>query len=214
MNVKRPQFGRRPLQPIYHCLPALCAVLCLFATPTLAAEKVLFRYGPAARSIPVNDLREFADTGKSTRKLRSYLKLSRQDPDKVQDILTKPVAIDPLKLDRLLNSSLGNVLLDEVGEVIHTPADRANRQALRSALILDASVDQQITLIDTLEEYPTSQVEVEGERLVSVIQKFNRIKAYGEDAQPIVQGVVETVLGEEAQPFLDDLLERIGSFLE
>lgn len=175
-------------------------------TPTIAAESVRLNYGPLSRSVPVSDLREFAETGKASRKLRKYMKVAKQDPDKVQETLTNPVAMNPVQLDRLLNSTPGDLLLKEVGEVIHTPSDRSNQRALRSALILDASDDQQITLIDTIENYPTPEVEVEGDRLVKVIRRFNQVKAYGEDAQGI--------LGKDAQPLLENLLRRVDSFLK
>ncbi|MEO0375084.1 MAG: alpha/beta hydrolase [Cyanobacteria bacterium P01_A01_bin.17] len=192
---------------LFYCLSVGIGVALSFATrPTLAADSVRLNYGPLSRSIPVSDLREFAETGEASRKLRKYMKVSRQDPDKVQETLTNPIAMNPVQLDRLLNSTPGDLLLKEVGDVIHTPSDRSNQQALRSALILDASDDQQITLIDTIENYPTPEVEVEGDRLVKVIRRFNQVKAYGEDAQK--------VLGQEAQPLLENLLRRIDSFLK
>lgn len=183
---------------------------CLGMRPTLAAESVRLNYGPLSRSVPVSDLREFADTGKASRKLRKYMKVTNQEPARVQETLVNPVEMNPVQLDRLLNSEPGDLLLNEVGEVIHTPSDRSNRRALRSALILDASDDQQITLIDTLENYPTSEVEVEGDRLVKVIRRFNQFKAYGNDVQPIV----EDVFGRDARPLLDTLLKGVGSFLK
>ncbi|MGF1602032.1 MAG: alpha/beta hydrolase [Thermosynechococcaceae cyanobacterium] len=198
-----------PLKSIRHVLVGAGVAVCLSANLTLAAEKVRINYGPISRSLPVSDLRQFAETGKTTRKLRSYLKRAKQDPDQIQAALTRSTTMNPVQLDRLLNSVPGELLLKEAGDVIHTPADRANHQALRSALILDASRDQQITLIDTLEEYPTPEVEVEGDRLVKLIRQFNQLKAYGEDAQPIVEGLGKTGV----QPLLNILRDQLGPLL-
>jgi thioredoxin reductase len=63
-------------------------------------------------------------------------------------------------------------MLDQVSDVVHTPTNRANRESLRGALVSSALPDGQITLIETLENYPTPEVHVEGERLVEVAQKF------------------------------------------
>jgi hypothetical protein len=183
---------------LYGLSVGIGVALCLAIKPTFAAESVRLNYGPLSRSVPVSDLREFAETGQASRKLRKYMNVANQDPAKVQDTLVSPVAMNPVQLDRLLNSAPGDLLLNEVGDVIHTPSDQANRQALRSALILDASDDRQITLIDTIENYPTSEVEVEGDRLVKVIRRFNQIKAYSEDARPL----------------LDTVLKRVDSFLK
>lgn len=58
------------------------------------------------------------------------------------------------------------MLLDRLGAVIQTPSNRANRQALRSALVLSASDDSQMTLLEILPNYPTSELHVKGELLV------------------------------------------------
>jgi len=48
-----------------------------------------------------------------------------------------------------------NVVLDEISQVIHTASRRPDRQALRSALVL-SSRDREITLIETIQNYPTA----------------------------------------------------------
>jgi hypothetical protein len=183
--------------------------LCLWTIPTLAAERIVLRYGPIARSLPISDLRQLADTGQPTSELRTYLKLAKQDPQKVQAGLINPIEMDPVELDRLLNSVAGNLLLSEIGEIIHTPSGRANQQALRSALILDASADRQITLIDTLEQYPTPEVEVEGQRLVKVVQQFNRLRGYARTAEPATE-----ILGAQGQPLIELLMGKLRSILK
>jgi hypothetical protein len=197
-----------PTQSVHNVWMGAIVTLCLTAIPALAAEKVRLNYGPLSRSLPLSDLREFAETGETTRKLQSYIKRSGQDPDQIRAGLNNSAAIDPVRLDSLLNSVPGDLLLEEVGEVIHTPSDRANRQALRSALILDASRDQQISLIDTLEEYPTPEVAIEADRLAKLIRQFNQLRAYGEDAQPVVEGV-----GRGVRPLLNILRDRLGPLL-
>jgi len=83
--------------------------------------------------------------------------------------LTESVKVNPVFLDRILNSPIGNVVLDEISQVIHTASRRPDRQALRSALVLSASRDREITLIETIQNYPTV-MEVEGERLESAFR--------------------------------------------
>lgn len=79
-------------------------------------------------------------------------------------------------LDKVLNSTVGNAILDQLSQVIHTPSKKANRQALRSALLLSASKDEQMTLIEVIQNYPTSQVEVDGERLESAYRQLHRLQ--------------------------------------
>jgi len=65
-------------------------------------------------------------------------------------------------LDKVLNSRIGNVILDQLTQVIHTRSHQADKQALRAALVVSASKDRQITLIEVIQNNPTKEVEVEG----------------------------------------------------
>jgi hypothetical protein len=66
-------------------------------------------------------------------------------------------------------------MLDQVSQVVHTPSNRANRESLRGALVSSALPDGNITLIETLQNYPTPEVHVEGERLAEVIQNISKL---------------------------------------
>ena len=62
----------------------------------------------------------------------------------------------------MLNSRIGNIILEQISQVIYTPSRRVDRQALRSALVLSASQDVQVSLIEIIKNYPTNKVEVDG----------------------------------------------------
>jgi hypothetical protein len=155
------------------CLGAITSVL-LYSTsaivfdqsPAIAAEKVVLKYGIFRGSVPVSELKDFAETGKASPALQFYLKATRRDPQEVRQALTQEVKVNPLLLSRVLNSQAGEGLLDQVSQVVHTPSGQSDHQALRSALILSAAEDGKITLIEAMQNYPTSEVQVEGKRLV------------------------------------------------
>lgn len=140
-----------------------------------AAQQVILKYRIFRQSISVKELSTFAETGELSKSLRLNLALARQDPKAVRQYLTEPVRVNVVLLDRVLNSPVGNVILDQIGQVIHTPSRLADRQALRAALVLSASRDGQISLIETIQNYPTSQVEVEGDRLESAYRQLRRL---------------------------------------
>lgn len=148
----------------------------LFEPPAAnAAERVVLRYRIFRRAISVEELSTFARTGELSRSLRVNLALARQNPEVIRRYLSEPVKVNVVFLDRLLNSRIGNALLDEVSKAIYTPSRQANRQALRSALILSASRDGQITLLEVLQNYPTREVQVDGERLESTYRQLRRL---------------------------------------
>ena len=145
-------------------------------TSALAAEQVVLKYGIFRESISVQELSTFAETGELSRSLRVNFALAQQDPKAIRPYLTTPVKTDLVILDRILNSPIGNVILDELSQVIHTPSRRADRQALRAALVLSASEDGQVTLLEIIENYPTTNVEVDGERLENAYHQLRRLQ--------------------------------------
>lgn len=165
----------------------------LYTTRAVAAEQVILKYSILRFTIPVNELETFAETGQMSANLESLFGQAKKEPQKLRRTLTQPVKVRQSLLDQALNSQPGEILLDQVAQVIHTPNRGADRQALRAALVLSASDDDQITLLETIKNYPTPAVEVEGDRLV---------EAYGKIA------TLGTQLG-NATERLQDLLNRI-----
>lgn len=146
----------------------------LISLPSWSAERIIFKYAPFRRSLSVAELTTFADTGEMTPALKRNLQTLGQNPEELRTLLTAPITIDILFLDRVLNSTIGRKILDRVAEIVHTPSQSSNTQALRAALILSASNDGEITLLETLQNYPTPDVEVEGERLIEAYEQLNR----------------------------------------
>ncbi|PIG93530.1 alpha/beta hydrolase [Gloeocapsopsis sp. IPPAS B-1203] len=145
-----------------------------------AAERVVLRYRIFRQSVSVAELSRFAETGELSRSLRSNLARAGQDPATVRRYLTEPVTVNPIFLDRLLNSPVGNALLDEISQVIYTPSRRADRQALRAALVLSAR-DGQVSLIEVLQNYPTREVQVDGDRLEVAYRQLRRLSGNIQD---------------------------------
>ncbi len=154
------------------------ALLC--HTNTAAAEKVVFKYGIFRPSLPVSELTNLVETGEVSPRLNFFLKQARQEPQKVREVLAWEINVSPVVLDRALNNPAGEFLLDRISWSIHTPSNQENQQALRSALVLSAKNDNKVSLIEMLQNYPTTEVDVEGERLV---QTYDQLKLWAERVQ-------------------------------
>jgi hypothetical protein len=144
------------------CLGSIAGAT-FYSTDGLAAERVVLRYGILRESVPVADLTRFAETGDRSA-LEGY-GISDNDSEQIRTALTQQVQIDPVWVDRGLNNPIGNVLLDEISQSIQTPTGDASRQALRSALVLSASDDSKISLLEVIQKYPTPEVQVDAKRL-------------------------------------------------
>lgn len=142
-------------------------VLWWVALPVEAAEQVVLKYKVFRESVSVQELSTFSETGELSPSLQSLFSLAQQDPEQVRRSLNQEVQASPVVLDRLLNSFVGGFLLEQVSQTVHTPSDQANHQALRAALVLSSAKDNRLSLMEVIQNYPTNEVEVEGERLLN-----------------------------------------------
>ncbi|OUL30538.1 alpha/beta hydrolase [Nostoc sp. 106C] len=161
---------------------AIIAIL-LYSNSAIAAEKVVLKYNIFRPSVSVNELAKLAETGEVSSSLNFYFNQARQDPQKVRRILAQEVNANPVILDRLLNNRIGEFLLDRIGQSISTPSGQANRQALRSAIVLSANKDHKISLIEIIQNYPATEVIVEGDRLA---QTYNQLYILAEKLQTVL----------------------------
>lgn len=144
-----------------------------FAPGVRAADRAILKYSILRESIEISELSTLVETGEVSPALAAYLDVANQKPEDLRNTLNKPVDVDPVLLSKILKSFPGEYLLDRVSEVIHTPSESASRQSLRGALVSSAVPDGNIRLIEVLENYPTSEVHVEGDRLA---QTYKDIK--------------------------------------
>lgn len=147
----------------------------LTAIPAQAAEQVILKYSVLRESIPVADLSNLANKGEVSSSLENYLEMANKKPEDLQQVLNEEVDVDAVTLSKMLNSTPGEFLLDRAGEIVHTPSERASRESLRGALVTSAVEDDKIRLIEVLENYPTSEVHVEGDRLVELYNTLNGV---------------------------------------
>jgi len=148
-------------------------------SPALANKSLVFQFGPFGRSIALKDLTYFAETGKISRGWRFFFNVAGVNPEDVRTALNQEVAVNLRFLDRTLNGLLGEFLLYQVGQVVHTRSNMANIQALRSASILSAANDNRLSLLEVLQRYPTRQVQVNGAQLARLGQRATRFQARG-----------------------------------
>ncbi len=143
--------------------------------PVKAADQVILKYSILRESVSVAELSTLAETGEVSSSLNAYLKMANKKPEELRNLLNKNVDVDPVFLSKVLKSFAGDFVLDEVGQVIHTPSKRANRESLRGALVTSALSDRNIRVIEILENYPTPEIHVDGDRLADIYQQINGV---------------------------------------
>jgi hypothetical protein len=139
-------------------------------TVSNSTKQIVFTYGLFQQSLPINELSAFAETGEASGSLSSLLKLAKANPERLRNLLTREVTVNPRWLYRGLNSILGEYVLFQVGQILHTSSPQANIQALRGALVLAASDDNRISPIEFFQNYPLQQVYIDGVKLSRLIR--------------------------------------------
>lgn len=161
----------------YHFLQAIfvliSSILLLETNSVNAAEKVVFRYKIFSRSLPVKELTEFSETGEVSSNLNYYLQKSNQDSQTVRNVLNEEVNVSTTTLDETLNSKIGEFLLDQIGQTIHTSSDKENKKALRSAIVLSSAKDNKVSLIEIIQNYPTNEVYVDADNLARTYNQLS-----------------------------------------
>lgn len=175
-------------------LGAIVTLTPILTKPVIAAEQLYLTYGPIGRSIPIEDLRTFADTGRTTSQLRWYLRFANLDTEVFRRVLTQEVAISLETLDTITYTLPGEFALFQVSQVIHTRHRLANIQALRGALLVSASDGNRISLLEFLENYPTPGVYVDGVVLARVARDVGDFVDRLEPTIAIIQEVLSSVV--------------------
>ena len=152
----------------------------LFNIPkTNAAEEIKIIFSIFSRTIKVNSLKNFADEGDSTKKLRKILKATGSPNEEIRAVLNKEFEIPITIASKLVYSEIGNVFLTRLSSIIHPPRatdERTGMLALRASVIQGINIGNgKINLINFFEGYPTKTVILDVSALSKVMNKVESI---------------------------------------
>lgn len=164
--------------------------LAVLSPAAIASEQVVLKYNIFERSVSVEELTTFAETGKLSRDLKAYMRASKQDPEKIRQTLTDKVEVNVTTLDRVLNSIVGDVALEQLSQYIYTSSRKADKEAMRAALVLSASEDDSISILEIAQNYPTPEVYVDGNRLVETYAQISLLRGGLDNLLERIRGVL------------------------
>ena len=155
------------------CNPIFCI------SKVRSAENIKIVYSVFSRTINVNELKNFALEGKSTKNLNKILRATRYSDSEIRTILSKEFEIPITIANKLIYSEIGNVFLTRLSSIIHTPKakdDLTGTLALRASVIQGINLGKgKINLINFFEAYPTKTVILNVNTLSKVMIKVESI---------------------------------------
>jgi predicted dienelactone hydrolase len=144
------------------------------ATPVRAAETVVVRRGALTQTVDVEDLKTLVETGNVPPSLQAYVRSLR--PEQRQQLLSALEAsfdINPVSLLNFLDTPYGERLISLLARAT-ARSDRVGELSLRSALVLGARSPEGLSLLSTIEAYPSSRLEINLDRAFAIVSNFNR----------------------------------------
>ncbi|NCO75088.1 MAG: alpha/beta hydrolase [Cyanobacteria bacterium] len=163
-------------------LTRYCLFLSIFLTfvlipfsKAIAAEEIILKYSMLHQSIPVEDLTVFCETGETSSALSYFLRLANQKPENVKNTLCRKIPVNGVMLSKILNNPFGEFILDGFAQVITTPTQKASRESLRGAVVTSALKDNNLSIMEVAQNYPTTEVHLNGDRLMEIYKKMEGI---------------------------------------
>jgi len=153
----------------------------VFFNPPLAqsAENIKIIYSIFSRTVTVDSLKDFANNGYSSKKLRKILNATGSSDLEIQSVLNKNFEIPITIASKLVYSEIGNVFLNRLSSIVHTPNtndEKTGTLALRSSVIKGLYVGKgKINLVGFFESYPTKTVILNVNALSKVMSKVKSI---------------------------------------
>ncbi|AFZ56940.1 alpha/beta hydrolase [Anabaena cylindrica FACHB-243] len=144
-------------------LPALTAY------PVLGAERLTLSVGILEESIPIYSLEKYAKTGEIDDDLAVYTKYANKTQlTRLRTVLVTPIPLNIVNISQFFYTSIGERLLERLGEVIQTESRLSGFYAIRAALILAAAEPNNLTLLNILRKFPARSISINLDRSLEI----------------------------------------------
>ena len=147
------------------------------AAPAMSAERISFQLGEFERSIPIDELADYAAGKPPGTALADILRLFKpSEKQALRKALNQSAPVNAVMASNYLSTALGRRTVQQLVKLINQPTDVAGH-ALAAALIEGAANGDSLSLIDVLQAYPLPTIPVNvgavGSLLRSLTQQFH-----------------------------------------
>jgi hypothetical protein len=159
------------------------------STRVLGAEKIVLTFGPIRQPINISDLEDFAKDGTTTPTLRQIIQFSKMDAGTLRGLMGLQIGLKPANLAKVVYSTPGEKITDEIGQAIRTQRRTESGKALRAAVILAASDDGKVSMLEILKKYPLPEVYVE---IASIAAAVAKVQGLAGNLQSLLQDTTKS----------------------
>lgn len=149
-------------------------VLVAHAPQAQALDRIKLQYGSLINmDLPLSEIETFATTGQASSNLQLLLDVSKMDKKSAQNLLGQEMAIDGTLVNRLLQTYLGEVMLQQVGTMVKGTSPTPAWQDIRAA-IGAAATDGKLSGLEILKAYKPSVLEIDGQKAMEIIGRVSK----------------------------------------
>ncbi|MDX2272729.1 MAG: alpha/beta hydrolase [Cyanobacteriota bacterium] len=172
--MKIPQLLPSRPQRIFTFVSSLVVgAVTLVSNPSTAAERVEFNLSVLEFGVSVQDLEDFARTGKVSQELNFFVgHLGEREQKYVREFLAKRADFTALQVSQFFYSNLGENILSYVGKLVQPHHGLNGERAIRAALILAAADSEGLSVLNFLKKFSSDKVLLNREEVLAVVNKF------------------------------------------
>ncbi|NJM47494.1 MAG: alpha/beta hydrolase [Alkalinema sp. RU_4_3] len=150
--------------------------LALTALPGQAAERLTLSYGLLERSITLQTLEKYANSGELDNDLSVYTSYVKSEQrDQLRKALSLKSDLSPVAVSQFLYSPQGDILLKRLGQLIQPESRDNGSLAIRAALILAADDPEGLTPLNVLRRFPTRGIRVDLQKTLALVGELDAI---------------------------------------
>ena len=167
---------------------AIALTTMLVVPSARAAEQLTLVLGVAERSLDVDDLATFINTGEIPRSLRwSANRFSEEQLTEFRELMAKPFDLNPVEVSRFLNAPLGEALLDRLLILFRTTDPETTRKSLRAAIVLAAFEDGGASIINMVRMWPTRAVTLDFNVALEAVDEAKQLFVEAEAVEQLLR---------------------------
>lgn len=142
------------------------------AVASIAAETVYAKYSVLEFEMAIAELQAYAEKGEEPELIKNYgALLTSEQLEQLRQALGRELEIPPAVLARFLSTPSGYRLLESLTDVVHARSPEIDSVlALRTGIILAASSDHKLTLVNLLKSFPSQGVELNFDAGMQIFQ--------------------------------------------
>jgi predicted dienelactone hydrolase len=185
--------------------------IALTVSPSQAAERISFNLGLLQFEVSVQELEDFAKKEQIGKELDFFVsRIGESDRQYVRKFLTFPTGFTALQVSQFFYSDLGEKVLGFLGDFVQPHYSMNGARAIRAGLILAAADSDGLTALNFFKKFPTSTINLNGEKGFKVMNKFANLR---KETEKVILGI-EKLSAEEEKSDPKVKLEDISNLAE